>query len=565
MKDYHFSQLAYIPTDFEAVAAKLRQYAAAAAAARTPEELIAADRACDELCDEVGFAGALAYIRSSLDCTDEFYAEAAQKEAMGAARMDTAGYIRALLASPLLPALEERFGPEYRPRLEREVRLKTAGQELMAQEQALISQYQQKKAQTRVPFRGKERSEAEMYALFDSPDRATRFEARRATCEAFLAQKDLLAPMLRQLVRLRCEIAKANGFASYLDYANTSFFRRGYGEAELTAFCGQVKAHLVPLLQTLRGQQRAALGLEKLMSWDLSVQFAGGNAVPAGDAAALTRASQAMYNALSPEFGRFFRAMTASGSLDVTASPNKVAGMGFCAPLAPGYLPYVFGNCNGTDYDVTVFTHEIGHAWQMHRTTQALEGQGMPANLREMALDAVEIPSKTMELFAYPYAEGFFGADAEKFRQGHFRKALFEVAAYCQIHEWNTWLYTHPDASFEEMAAAGLAVGEEYEPGIDHGPLRPLLEQGAALLRNLAVYSFPRYVISYSLSEMCAIELFARMQTDPAGAWQAYNALCAMGGSRSYPETLRAAGLSPAYAPGSVQRAAQFARGYLGL
>lgn len=50
--------------------------------------------------------------------------------------------------------------------------------------------------------------------------------------------------------------------------------------------------------------------------------------------------------------------------------------------------------------------------------------------LREMPLDAVEIPSKTMELFAYPYAAHFFGKDAGKFRSGHFRHALKEIASY---------------------------------------------------------------------------------------------------------------------------------------
>lgn len=565
MKDYRFSGIPYTPTDYDAVAARLKEYAARLSAARSAEELVEIDRECDAMMDEANLAATVAYIRSSLDCTDTFYAEAAQKEAMGLAMLDTASYISAMLASPFLPALEERFGPEFRPRLEREVRLRSAGQELMAEEQALISQYQQKKAQTKVLFRGEERSEAEMYALFDSPDRDTRFEARKATYEAFLAQKETLAPMLQKLVSLRCRIAKANGFESYLDYANAGFFRRDYGEAELTAFCEQVKTDLVPLLGELRRQQREELGLDKLMAWDLSIQFKDGNAAPAGDAAALTEASKAMYDALSPEFGEFFRAMVKSESLDVTASKNKVAGMGFCTTLAPGYLPYVFGNCNGTDYDVAVFTHEIGHAWQDYRTGQFLEENRLPASFREMALDAVEIPSKTMELFAYPYAEGFFGKDAEKFRRGHFRKALFEVAAYCQIHEWNTWFYTHPDAGFEEMTAASLAIEQQYEPGMDYGPLRPLIEQGAQLLRNIAIYSFPRYVISYSLSEMCAMDLFARQQADPAGAWAAYEALCGLGGSRSYPETLRAAGLSPAYADGSVKKVADFARGYLGL
>ncbi len=559
---YRFSELPYVPTDFTAAAARLKEYTEKIRAARSVEEVLAIDAECDAMIDDgAGYAATLTYIRSSLDCTDEFYAEAAQTEAMGLELLDQTPYLQALLDSPFLPELEEKFGPEYRPRLERQVRLRSAGLELLAKEQAMINQYQQKKAMIKVPFRGETHSEAEMYALFDSPDRQTRIDARKATFEAFLAQKDDLAPMLLELIDLRCQIAKANGFDSYLDYANVSYFRRGYGEAELTAFCEQVKTDLMPLLAQLREEQRRELGVDKLMVYDLSVRFRDGNAVPIGGTAGLTEASQKMYDSLSPEFGKFFRAMIESESFSVDPSPNKIAGMGFCTVLRRGLLPFVFGNCNGTDTDVSVFTHEIGHAWQGYRTGQ----QNYPDIFRDMALDAVEIPSKTMELFAYPYAEGFFGADAEKFRQGHFREALREIAAYCSLHELNTWIYTHPGASFDEIAAAGAEIEKLYEPGLDYGELEPYILRGGALLRNLAVYGLPRYVISYALSEMCAMDLFARRAKDPAAAWDAYEKLCASGGSRSYPETLRQAGLSPAYAPGSVKKVADFAREYLKL
>lgn len=558
---YRFSELPYTPTDFADVAARLKIFTEKVRAARSAGEVLALDAECDAMLDEVGLASSLTYIRSSLDCTDEFYAAAAQTEAMGLASLDQTPYTRALLESPFFPELEKKYGPELRPRLEQQIRLRSAGLDLLGKEQVLLNQYQQKKAMTKVPFRGKTYSEAEMYALFDSPDRQTRIDARKATFEAFLAQKEELAPILLELVALRGKIAEANGFDSYLDYANLDFFRRDYGEKELSAFCEQVKTDLMPLLRQLREEQRRELGVEKLMAYDLTVRFSDGNAIPVGGADKLTAASQKMYDGLSPEFGEFFRLMVESESFSVEASPNKVAGMGFCTTLKRGYLPYVFGNCNGTDTDVSVFTHEIGHAWQAYRTDK----ENYPDIFRQMALDAVEIPSKTMELFAYPYAEGFFGKDAEKFRQGHFREALREIAAYCSIHEFGTWIYTHPGASFDEMAAAGAEIEKQYEPGLDYGELEPYVLRGGALLRNMAIYGFPRYVISYALSEMCAMELFARMAKDPAAAWDAFEKLCASGGSRSYPDTLREAGLSPAYAPGSVKKVADFAREYLKL
>lgn len=560
MEKYKFSQLSYIPNDYDSIQKKLDEYAHCISSAASLEEVLGFINQCDEMMEEADFQATISYIRSSLDCTDEFYAKAAQKDGMGMASLKTSSYYQALLESPFLPELEKKFGTEYRPRLEKELQLNAAGHELMAREQELINQYQQKKAMLQVEFQGKMRSEGEMRVFFDDPDREVRIASRKALAKEVLSRREEFAPMLLELISIRNQIAKVNGFENYLEYANASYERRGYGEAELTAFCEQVKRDLVPFLRMIQEEQRKELGVEKLMVYDLGVRFADGNAVPAGDAAYLTEASKEMYDQLSPEFGTFFRGMVESESLDVTSSPHKVAGMGFCTgELKKGYYPYVFGNCNGTDADVAVFTHEIGHSWQANLTGQNIS---CPL-LKNMALDAVEIPSKAMELFTYPYAEKFFGKDAEKFRQGHFRESFTYIASYCSIHEFNTWIYTHPEASFEELAAVQYEILAQYFPDTSYGELEEYVLQGADLMRNMAVYMFPRYVISYSLSEMCAMELFERMQTDPKGAWEAYEKLCASGGSRNYPDTLAQAGLKPAYAEGSVAKTVAFAKKYL--
>ncbi len=558
MKEYCFSSLRYVPTDFVKVQKKLDHLVEQIEVAGNEEEIIELMQEADALEEEVRYASQLTYIRSSLDCTDEFYKEAADREAVGQSMVNTAAYYKALLDSPHLCWLEERFGSELRPALKQRLQVDSQGHELKAREQVLINQYQVKKAGLRIPFRGKECSEGEMYVFFDDPDRQTRIEARKALSEAVLQKKEEFTEILSELIPLRDEIARVNGFSNYLEYANTMFSRRGYGEAEMTAFCKQVKEELVPFLRELEEDQRRTLGVEKLMVYDRGIRFADGNALPAGDASYLTQQSQKMYTSLSPEFGSFFRGMVESESLDVTSSPNKVAGMGFCTELKSDMYPYVFGNCNGTDTDVSVFTHEIGHAWQVYLTNQEVP-LGI---LREMPLDVVEIPSKTMELFAFPYAEDFFGKDADKFRSGHFQAVLREIATYCAIHELETWIYTHVGASFEELVEKEREIARWYSPSLDYGELDAYNAKGADLMRNMAVYMLPRYVISYALSEMGAMDLFARMQENPSAAWESYVKLCASGGSRNYPDTCAVAGLEPSYNQGRVKKIVAFARAY---
>ena len=557
MEKYKFSQLTYVPNDYETIQKKIDALTEQVKSAVSHEEIIKIIESYDEVFGECTFMASIAMDRFYIDSADQFYAEAFQKETAGGAMLNSSDFFKALRESKFLPQLEAYYGSEFTPRLEKEYRLNVEGRDLIAQEQTLINQYQQKKALIKINYNGKENSESDMYVHFESPDRQTRIDARKAVAEAFLAQKEELSSILLELISLRDKIAKANGFPNYLEYSNARYDRRGYGETEMTAFCQQVKTDLVPLLRELHEEQRKELGLDKLMTYDSWMMFADGNAKPAGDAAYLTEASKKMYDSLSPEFGEFFRSMVETESFDITSSPNKVAGMGYCQSLLKkGYYPFIFGNCNGTEGDVAVFTHEMGHAWQLYLSSQ----QNYITLYDSMALDAVEIPSKTMELFTYPYAENFFGKDADKFRKGNFRHALNEIADYCCCHEFNTYIYTHVGASFDELVSVFRSIQKEYDPDMDFGELDSYDAQGSNLLRQIAIYSFPRYVISYALSEMCAMEFFSRMKTDPKAAWEAYIKLCTSGGSRSYPDTLAQAGLQPAYKEGSVKKVVDFAR-----
>ena len=89
MEAYKFSQLEYKPTDFEKVKQRLEYLTQRVTDTAGVEEVISCMQEYDNLLDEVHYAYHLAYIRSSLDCTDEFYQEAVQKEGAGVYMMDT--------------------------------------------------------------------------------------------------------------------------------------------------------------------------------------------------------------------------------------------------------------------------------------------------------------------------------------------------------------------------------------------------------------------------------------------------------------------------------------------
>ena len=314
-----------------------------------------------------------------------------------------------------------------------------------------------------------------------------------------------------------------------------------------------MQTHIAPLYLRLQEEQRQRLGVEALLPYDRALVFPEGNAVPVA-AEELPEAAHRMYHALSPEAGEFFDEMVRHDLLDVTGSPNKISGMGFCDMLgAPYRMPFIFANCDGTAGDVTVYTHELGHGLQGY-----LSIRSQPvADYAGLSPDLAEVHSKTMELLAQPYARDFFGNHAPQFLTEHRYDFIKELCAFCSIHTFETWLYEHPDASLAQWAEEFDRTEKSFGRAQNNGPWRQQVLSGCDLFTNVALYMFPRYVVSYALSIVCAQQLKAAYDADPADGWARYHALCASGGSKLYAETLAAAGLPLPYAPGVVEKLAQ--------
>lgn len=556
---YKFSDLQYKETDYQSLAKMILDLTEKAKKADSPSSLEEVLKIYDTEMGEVGYNYTLSYIHSSLDSSDTFWQEALQKESKGNAMLDTTPLLKAILENKYFSSLEEKYGPVLRDKLNKSISTGSKAQNERAEEGDLVSKYQREKAMVRINYKGKDLSEGEVIPLFESPIREERIQSRKAVAKAFLEKKELFGSMLERLVSLRDTIAKENGFSNYLEYMDINYSRIGYGEKEMDAFVSEVKEYVVPVLSHIFEETRKRLGLEEMTVADISLMFVDGNAKPSGGADVLKEAAKKMYKALSPEMEAFFTGMLDSHSIDVDFSPNKVSGMGFCTDLKKGMYPFVFGNLDGTSWDVTVFTHEVGHAWQSYASDQNLD----LTLFREMPLDAVEIPSKTMELFSYPFAEEFFGKDGDKFRFAHFRNAVKEIVAYTSVHELNTWIYTHVGASFDEINEKWMEIQSSYYPNVSYGEMEEEEKKGAGLLRNMGIFMFPRYLISYVFSEMCAIDLFMEYLKDKDKALDSYNRLCRVGGSKSYPEILSAAGLEPSYNKGRVKNVMEKVKAYL--
>ena len=552
-ENWKFSEIPYTRPDVEALQTRYDALTRRAKAAGTAEELLQVVRERDALQQEVSLCQSIVNIRAFHDVTDEFYQREMEETLPRLEMLDSQSLAAAIAESPFAPAVDAAFGPQLRRLLTLDHRLHAGGKELQARISQLSAQYQQLTASAKYTVQGETLSGGQLRAALASPDRSRRKAAFEAQQETVLAQADTLEAILRELVHARNDLARANGFDDFAAYGDLAMMRLGYGRAELDDFCRQVQLHVTPIYLRLQEEQRQRLGVETLMPYDRALLFPEGSAVPAA-ADELPRAARRMYHALSPEAGEFFDEMVRHGLLDVEGSPNKIAGMGFCDELgAPWRMPFVFANCDGTASDVTVYTHELGHGLQGYlsiRTQPVTDYVGLSPDL-------AEVHSKTMELLSRPYARDFFGDQAGRFLTEHRYGFVKELCAFCSIHTFETWLYEHPDASLAEWAEMFDRTEKAFGRSQNNELWRQQVLEGCDLFTNMALYLFPRYVVSYALSIVCAQQLKAAYDADPAAGWARYHALCASGGSKPYAETLADAGLPLPFAPGAVEKMAR--------
>ena len=550
-KNFKLKDIPYKRMDFQEIQRKLDEFAEQITQAGDYDTVKKILLGSQELQKEVNENHTLAMIRMYQDSTDEYYAKEAMEQDKALAMRDSSKLNQALISSSFAEDINREFGREFLLILDKDNRLLSEGKDLQVKEQELMNRYQKMKATMKFEFQGKTLSEGELRPFRENPDREVRKECLKVMYRGYLDRKQEFEEILDELVKTRIKIAKANGFDSYLDYKNLEKGRREYGEKELTAFRKQIKEEVIPVMKALYEQQKERLGLETLTIYDYNLIFPDGNPRPAGEIQELCQAAGEMYHKLSPEIGAFYDEMLEHELIDAAPSPNKSTGIGFCTTLDKTGIPFVFANSNGTMSDVSVLTHELGHAWQAYCSMKKQPLQ----EYYWMANDLVEIPSKTMELFAYPYAEAFFGKDAEKFLYMHQYEIISELTFYTMVDEYEGWLYTNPQASMQERYEKFEQLFQEYNPGVDNREFREEILAGAMLFGNMGVYMYPKYLISYVLSEMCALEFKERMDENPEQAWKDYELFCATGGSMEYVSILKQSGPSPAYVDGTVARA----------
>ena len=314
--------------------------------------------------------------------------------------------------------------------------------------------------------------------------------------------------------------------------------RNCYTKQDVEQFRAAVVKYLVPLADRIERAQAERLGVAYPMSFaDEALSFRSGNPRPAGDADAILAQGKRFYDELSPETSEFFRTMLEGKLLDVLSTPGKESG-GYCTSIPDYRVPFIFANFNGTQHDVEVVTHEAGHAFAAYTNRDRI-----PMQYVWPSLEACEVHSMSMEFFAWPWAEGFFGADARKFRYNHLAGALTFIPYGTMVDHFQHIVFEKPDMTPAQRHGVWKELLGVYMPWLRLDGDIPFYSEGQGWQRQHHIYSSPFYYIDYCLAQTVSLEFWALLQKDRKNAWDHYMAYTRQGGTCVFTQLLKNAGL----------------------
>lgn len=543
------SEYQYVRPDFEQYQAEFREAVANLADAGSAERAIEAMTILDQYRSQINTLNQLAEIRHSIDTNDAFYeAEDTYWNEYGPryAELDSEFY-QVLLNSGFEKELRAAF-PKTLFLIARN-QLATFDKKvigLMQRENQLSSDYSKLVASAQIEFDGENRTIPQMTPFTQNTDREVRKEATDKVTAFFVENEAQFDQIYDDLVQVRTKIAHELGYKDYVEFAYVLMNRFDYDREMVDLYRKEILTHVVPVAQKLYQRQADRLGLDQLQFYDLGLQFLSGNATPKGTSDEIVSHAKKMYHELSPETGEFFDFMLDHELLDLESKKGKQSG-GYCTYIPDFKSPFIFANFNGTSGDVDVLTHEAGHAFQCFESRWIKQPE-----IIFPTYESCEIHSMSMEFLTWPWMEGFFAEETEKYKFNHLGSALQFLPYGVLVDHFQHEVYEHPEMTPAERKAAWRKLEKMYKPEVDYSE-NPDLERGIYWYRQGHIFNSPFYYIDYTLAQVCAFQFWKRSQIDhDPTVWADYLKICQVGGTKTFLEIIALANLKSPFEKGAL-------------
>lgn len=542
-----YRELQYKRPDIEMVSKTLDDIADKVRNAKTYPEVKSLYETYDEIVSKVRTQAVLVQLRFWCDINDEFYQnEFVEFTATADSIMLPTNLCSAFLNSKFIGQLTDEYGIILKRQFQNSLST-NKGQELLMQDQMLQNEYQKLVQTLQYSLDGRKITSNELSTMRKSADYMAREKAQRAIYEAYIEKKEDFERIFNSLVKVRNQRARLNGFKNYIDLGNCIWERHDYGEEEIKEAATKILKYFRPLYDELIEIQKSDTGLNSIRVCDRMYKLNDGKLLYGN----LLEACQKMFHLIGKETGDYFDKLIEQDAFDLEYSPVKMPSIAFQNYISDINIAPIFGSFKNESSDVYCVVHEFGHSFQEYQS--ALNHNSLFNILPP--IDISEIASRSMEFYAYQYANLFYDKDDSKWIYLHAIGVVDYILRFCAENEFENYLYENEDAALEEITQEYMKINRKYLP-YEYDSFEDLICQGADYFMFNSFISFSKYVIGYVPAYINSIELIFHTEN----TYEKYLDICKHLGYRTYEETLKAGGLKHAFSEEAISLAANTLR-----
>jgi oligoendopeptidase F len=424
-----------------------------------------------------------------------------------------------------------------------EVRLfRDANIPLLTQLQRLDNEYDKVTGALKADWDGEEKNLVQLNQLLRDKDQAVRERAWKAMMGLWLGVRPRLNEIYAEMLELRQQVAENADLPDFRAYSFLAKGRFDYTPEDCFVFHEAIATAVKPAASRLLARRRQQLGLDRLRPWDLDVETDTAPPLkPYDKASELIERSQAIFQQIDSELGRYFAMMAEENLLDLDTRPGKALG-GYCSTLALRQRPFIFMNGVGIHDNVQTLLHEAGHAFHVFETVALPFVWQMHA-----PMEFCEVASMSMELLASPYLTrangGFYTpAEAARAQAEHLEGIILFLPYMAVVDAFQHWVYLNPAAAADaaNCDATWDALWARFMPEIDWQGYENVRMSGWH--RKPHIFGSPFYYIEYGMAQVGALQVWRNSRQDQAGALAAYRRALAAGGTKTLPDLFTMAG-----------------------
>ncbi len=554
------SEIKYERMDQQEVVSRLKGYEQRFVEAKSAAEQKQCYDEMQKYIEDVMTMEAVGYIRFTLDTRDEFYSK--EKDYFDSImpilgnRLNEMG--KRMLDSPYRAELEKLYPSVFFKNLEIDRKsMDKSVVPMMIEDNKVTTEYTKLMSSVKVNFRGEELPVSALRKYFFDEDRSVREGAMVALGKEYETKAEKIDDIYDRMVNIREKTAETLGLKDYVELGYLRMTRNCYDRNDIAKFRGYVKKYVVPLVCELKAKVASDLNIDKMKLYDNEV-YTKKEPKPQGTVQQIFENGVKMYDELSEETGKLIRIMLDSEAFDVIAREGKWNG-GYCTSLPTYKLPFILANFNGSSGDIDVLTHEFGHALAFYNSFDI----DNPA-LRSPTMETAEVHSMSMEFFAYPWMELFFGDSANDYRFAHTASALTFLPYGTIVDYFQEKVYENPQMSKSERLALWKELEAEFRPYMDAEGI-PFFEDGRFWQKQGHIFENPFYYVDYCLAQVTAFQFLGLMRKDFKKAFEIYLKFLKQGGTKTFLDLLQSVGLKSPFEEDTFRELVETVRNELHL